>query len=140
VTLYVETSALLAWLFGEPQGRAVKDRIDHADRVASSMLTRLEAERACTRAEVAGLVTPADAQKLRGLLARTLRQWSLLAMTPPVLRRAGGRFPVEPVRPLDALHLASALALLAPYPDLAVLTLDVRISGNLEPLGLARGG
>lgn len=136
MTLYVETSAILAWLFGDPQGKTAKRPIDAADRVASSVVTGLEAERAVVRAEATGLVTPAEAQRLRGLLVRTFRQWSLLGIDAAVLRRAGERFPVEPVRTLDAIHLASAIELLAPCPDLGVLSFGARIRNNLEPLGL----
>jgi uncharacterized protein with PIN domain len=136
VTLYAETSAVLAWLFGEPEGKKARERIDAATRVVTSVLTTLEAERAVSRAESAALVTAADAQKLRGLLARAVRQWSLLEMGAAVRRRASQAFPVEPVRTLDAIHLASALEFLTLYPDLEMLSFDGRITGNLEPLGL----
>jgi uncharacterized protein with PIN domain len=139
VTLYVETSALLAWLFGEPGGSRARERIDAADRVVTSVLTPLEAERALARAENMALITAADARKLHGLLVRTLRQWSLLEMDAAVRQRAGRAFPVEPVRTLDAIHLASSLEFLALYPDLQLLSFDGRITGNLEPLGLVGG-
>lgn len=45
---------------------------------------------------------------------------------------------VEPVRSLNAVHLASAIELLAAYPDLMVLSFDDRIIANLEPLGLEK--
>lgn len=139
MTLYAETSAVLAWLFGEPEGRNARERIDAADRVVSSVLTTLEVERAVSRAESMALITAADAQKLRGMLARTVRQWSLLEMSAAVRRRAGQTFPVEPVRSLDAIHLASALEFLTLYPELEILSFDGRITGNLEPLGLIGG-
>ena len=73
------------------------------------------------------------------MLARTVRQWSLIEVSAAVRRRAGHAFPVEPVPTLDAIHLASALELLALYQDLEILSLDRRINENLEPLGLAAG-
>jgi uncharacterized protein with PIN domain len=139
VTLYAETSAVLAWLFGEPEGKKARERIDAADQVVTSVLTTLEAERAVSRAEGMALVTAADAQKLRGMLARAVRQWSLLEMGAAVRQRAGQAFPVEPVRTLDAIHLASALEFLTLNPDLEILSFDGRITGNLEPLGLTGG-
>ena len=54
--------------------------------------------------------------------------------------RAGQAFPVEPVRTLDALHLASALEFLVLFPDLKVLSLDDRVLANLPQLGLATEG
>ncbi len=54
-----------------------------------------------------------------------------------VLTRAGQPFPVEPVRTLDAIHLATALVFTKAYPDLQILTFDQRISNNAQPLGIA---
>ena len=138
--MYAETSAVLAWLFGEPAGGMVRRSIDGAARVVSSVLTIVEAERAISRAEGLALISPAAAAQLRGLAARTMTQWNLLEVVPNVRRRTGQVFPRETVRTLDALHLASALEFLTLHPDLRVLTLDDRIASNLEPLGLAREG
>ncbi|MDR7468449.1 MAG: hypothetical protein QN194_15860, partial [Armatimonadota bacterium] len=44
-----------------------------------------------------------------------------------VLTRARRPFPGEPMRTRDALHLASALAVRAEIPDLAILSLDETI-------------
>jgi hypothetical protein len=65
-------------------------------------------------------------------------QWAILELTPVVRERAGQRFPVEPVRSLDAIHLSSALTLLHVHPDLRVLSFDERLAANLQPLGLER--
>ena len=45
-------------------------------------------------------------------------------------------FPVEPIRTLDAIHLASALLAASAAEDFAVLTLDERIRNNAIELGL----
>lgn len=52
--------------------------------------------------------------------------------------RAGRPFPAEPIRSLDAIHLATALALVEGYGPMTVLSSDDRIDRNLEPLGLLR--
>lgn len=57
-------------------------------------------------------------------------------LRPPLRLRAAGAFPVEPVRTLDALHLASALELLRVHPDISVLSFGRRILDNLPALGL----
>ena len=49
-----------------------------------------------------------------------------MAVTDGVLARAGSPFPVEPVRTLDAIHLATALELATAFPDLRVLSFDRR--------------
>ncbi|TVR90853.1 MAG: hypothetical protein EA428_07160 [Spirochaetaceae bacterium] len=57
-------------------------------------------------------------------------------MTPEIQRRAAESFPVEPLRSLDALHLATALSFLELYSDLRVLSFDTRILDNLGALGV----
>jgi hypothetical protein len=52
-----------------------------------------------------------------------------------VVERARRPFPTEPVRTLDALHLASALVARAAVSELAVLSLDQRVRENAERLG-----
>lgn len=50
-----------------------------------------------------------------------------------VARRAEGVFPVEPVRTLDAIHLASALFLRESFPELLILSTDERVRRNALP-------
>lgn len=135
-TVYLETSALLAWLFGEPYGTLVAKSIDRSGLVIASVLTLLETERALIRAETQRALGARDTQVLRGLVARARSGWMLMELSPEVLARAAQPFPVEPVRTLDAIHLATALVFLKAYPDLRVLSQDRRIVANVEALGL----
>lgn len=134
--LYLESSAVLCWLLGEPRADEVRRAVDAADMVVSATLTSVEVERALVRAEHQGTIVPADRRRLRGMLARQYGHWAFLALTESVRERASQPFPVEPVRTLDAIHLASALEATELFPDLAVLSFDQRILQNLEPLGL----
>jgi hypothetical protein len=52
-----------------------------------------------------------------------------------VSQRAEDPFPSEPVRTLDAIHLASALFLRQAFPDLTVLSADDRVRANAAQLG-----
>lgn len=135
-TLYLETSALLAWLLGEPDGEHVRSEIDAADAVATSALTFLEVERALVRAVETAVLKEADAARLRGYLANQRASWLVMAVTEAVLARAGRVFPVEPVRTLDTVHLATALAFTEAFPDLRMLSLDRRVAQNATALGL----
>ncbi len=99
-------------------------------------MTIVEAHRTLVRAEAGGEISAADRQRLSGLLARVRRAWTLMEVSAEVRERAGDRFPVEPVRTLDALHLATALAFARAYPDLRVLSFDRRIVENATALGL----
>lgn len=133
--VYAETSAVLAWLLGDEGGGAVAGALEAAEGVVASDLTRLESERVLIRAWSTGLLDEATAADLRAHLARAAVHWTRLRLGDDVLERALRPFPVEPVRALDALHLASALVARSAAPGLAVLTLDQRIRENGERLG-----
>ena len=134
--VYLETSALLAWLLGQGGGDDVRAAVDGAETVVTSVLTSLEAERVVTRAVVEGVLREADARRARGALARAGAGWMVMALTDDVVARAGKPFPVEPVRTLDAVHLSTALRFTEVFPDLRMLTLDRRVADNAVALGL----
>ena len=54
-----------------------------------------------------------------------------------VLSRAGRPFPVEPIRTLDAVHLATAELLGEPPQLVTIVTRDARAGDNARPLGYA---
>lgn len=135
--LYLESSAVLAWLLGEPEAEHVIQAVDQADAVITATLTLVESERTLIRAEQQELITAAGRRRLRALLRTECRRWDLLAFTASIQARASEPFPVEPVRSLDAIHLASALEACELFPELYVLSFDKRIQSNLAPLGLA---
>jgi predicted nucleic acid-binding protein len=138
--VYGETSAVLAWLLGDETRLRARRIIDSADRVVTSILTPIEAKRGILRAANERRITAPDASRLKALLARTATAWEMLEITPEIRIRAGEPFPVEPVRTLDAIHLATALQFERIFPGISVLTFDERILVNLEPLGLLRTG
>lgn len=138
--VYGETSAVLAWLLGDETRHRVRRVIDSADRVVTSALTLIEANRGILRAANERRVTGTDASRLKELLSRTINAWELLEITPEIRIRAGEPFPIEPVRTLDAIHLATALRFARVFPDISVLSFDERIVVNLEPLGLFQAG
>lgn len=134
--VYLETSALLAWLLGEPAGDIVRQALDGAPAVVTSRLTLVEAARGLLRAEHEHRVSAAERHVLTGMLAVAAAGWFRLAIADATCERAERPFPVEPVRTLDALHLATALMALEVYPELTVLTLDDRVITNASGLGL----
>ncbi len=135
--VYAETSAILVWLLGQKGGKDARAAIDAADAVATSALTFAEIERALRRGVASGALREADAQRLRGVVARVRGAWIVMDVTATVLERAGRAFPAEPVRTLDAIHLATALALAEAFPDLGILSHDERIGENARALGLS---
>ncbi len=135
-SLYVETSAVLTWLLGETRADEVRVTVDSAEVVVTSSLTFTETERAVVRAESERLIRAADGQRLRGLLRRASSGWMRMTVSEDVLARAGRPFPVEPVRTLDAIHLATALAFTRAFSDLRLLSFDRRLLENSRALGI----
>ena len=137
MTLYAESSAVLAWLLGERPGDQVKAALSSADLVVASDLTIIECTRALIRSASVGALTEADATDRKGHLSSASTAWNILRVHPEVAERARQPFPAEPVRTLDALHLASALSARAAFPGLSVLALDQRIRRNARELGFS---
>jgi hypothetical protein len=131
----MESSAVVAALL-ERDTAAMQAVSGHA-RLVTSALTLAETARAIVRARVTGRLTAE--QELAAV--RALRTFSkrcfVLDVDSAVLSRAGRRFPVEPIRTLDALHLATA-ELLDDSPQLVtVLTRDARVRENAIAMGFA---
>ncbi len=133
--LYAESSAVLAWLFGEVGGEEVRRLLAGAEEVFTSVLTLVETDRVLIRAQVVETLREGDVVDRRRVLARAGRHWHLLQLHEEILERARRPFPGEPIRTLDALHLASALAARAAVPGLAVLSLDSSIRRTGMDLG-----
>ena len=76
------------------------------------------------------------AAEVRATLTQAAARWAILEISSEVASRAEQAFPAEPVRTLDAIHLASALLLRHSVPDLVVVSTDDRIRGNASQLGI----
>jgi predicted nucleic acid-binding protein len=135
VTLYAETSAVLRWLFAEPGGEAIRAALAAAEKVATSRLALIETRRVVRRAEREGRITAAQGADLRAVFAQASSTWAILEISEEIAQRAEDGFPNEPVRTLDAIHLASALFLRESFPDLMLLTADERVRANAALLG-----
>lgn len=136
MTVYAESSAILAWLLDEESSAAVRDVLTTADVVLASDLTLLESDRVMLRAVALGELTEADAADRRAHLTTAAAHWHVLRISPEIVDRARQPFPGEPIRTLDAIHLASALVARATLPGLALLSLDERIRRAAAPLGM----
>jgi predicted nucleic acid-binding protein len=135
--LYVESSAVLAWLLGEKGGSLVRRALAGARTIISSDLTILECERVLIRAAFLGDLSEAAAANLGARLAAAAGAWNILRLAPDIIDRARKPFPAEPIRTLDALHVASALYARSAVPDLEILSLDERIRRVANALGIA---
>ncbi len=135
--LYADSSAVIAWLLGEAPGAAMRSALVGAELIVASSLTLIECDRALVRAAADHRVTETVAADRRGLLSAIATNWYVLEMDGEIVERARRPFPSEPIRTLDALHLASALAARAAVPGLALLSLDTRVRESGRGLGFA---
>lgn len=100
-----------------------------------SALTLAEATRGILRARVAGRLTPEQERAAIRSLKTFERRCTIVSITDSVLTRAGRPFPIEPIRTLDAIHLAT-LELLGEAPQLVtIVTRDTRVRDNAQALG-----
>lgn len=133
---YAETSAVLSWLFGEADGERVEEILDQAELVVASRLTLAESRRALYRVR-AQVASEGRIRMLEQRLRAAAATWLLLDLDEKVLEKASGAFPEEPVRTLDAIHLASAVILADALEDTVVVSFDRRVRANVTKLGLA---
>jgi predicted nucleic acid-binding protein len=132
---YIESSALVAALL-EQDAEALAALHEIGRRVTSA-LTFAEATRALLRARVTRRITPeAERAGLRDL-RRLERGCTIVSVSHAILVRAGRPFPVEPVRTLDGVHLATIEALGEAPQLVTVVTRDARVARNARALGYA---
>lgn len=132
---YIESSALVAALL-ERDADALKSVRTRGRRVTSA-LTIAEAARAILRARAAARLTIDQERAAVRALRRFERRCFLVAVTDPILARVRRPFPVEPIRTLDAVHLATAEMLGEPPALMVVVTRDIRVRENAQALGYA---
>jgi predicted nucleic acid-binding protein len=136
VSVYAESSAILSWLLDEDSAGQIRALLEAQDLIAASDLTLIECDRVLLRATALGELTEAEAADRRGHLMRASSHWQILRISPEIVDRARRPFPGEPMRTLDAIHLASALAARAAILGLKLLSLDDRIRRAARALGL----
>lgn len=136
MNVYAESSAVLSWLLGEHSGIPVREALAAAELVLASELTLIECDRVVIRAAATGQLTEADAADRRARLRHATEHWTVLALDDEIVERARRPFPHEPIRTLDAIHLATAIAARGMVPGTKLLSLDDRIRRSGAALGL----
>jgi len=132
--LYAESSAVLAWLLGEPSQHRVLAALEAADQVVTSSLTAVECARGLARARADDRITRVEENAALHLLDEATSAWHAIELSDDVMRRAREAFPNEPVRTLDALHLASAILVQSAGIEVTMLSLDDRVRHNASAL------
>jgi predicted nucleic acid-binding protein len=122
---YLDASALVKLIVAEPESGALRRYLGERPRIISSRIVEVELRRAVARQD------EIDAGDRVSSLIATVE---LLELDAEVARRAGELTPAT-LRTLDAIHLASALAI-APELD-AVVAYDTRLAVAARAAGLA---
>jgi predicted nucleic acid-binding protein len=130
---YIESSALVAALL-ERDAAAIK-KAPRGTRLLTSALTLAEAGRAVIRARATGRLTAEQEQSAMLALRTFERRCFILDVDRAVLDRVRRPFPVEPIRTLDAVHLATAELVGEPPALVAIVTRDSRVRENAQALG-----
>jgi len=115
----------------------VRRSLADAELVLASSLTLIECERVLIRAVVTGLLREALAAERRAALARASEHWIVFEVDAEVMERARRPFPEEPIRTLDAIHLATAVVARPLVPHLALLSLDERCRRSAKQMGFS---
>lgn len=121
--IYLDSSAIVKLVVREAETEALKASLRGKRTIVSSALARTEVLRAVL----------AHGEPARKTAEKTLARIELLRVSDRLLREAGRLQPVG-LRTLDAIHLASALALEDQLSQL--ICYDVRMARAAEDLGI----
>jgi len=122
--VYLDTSALGRVVLDEPDGAAIGTALAGFDTVVSSRLLGIELHRLGLRTEIP-----------REEIETWLSGVALVPMNDAILSAAEAVSPAS-VATLDAIHLATALQLVAEGHVASVMTFDVRLTEGAHEHGL----
>ena len=129
----MESSALVAALL--EHDAAVVAPWPAGTRHVTSALTLAETGRAIIRARASGRLSAKQEQAAIRALRTFEQRCFVLDVDRTVLARVRRPFPIEPIRTLDAVHLAT-LELLGEPPQLVtIVTRDDRVRDNARSMG-----
>lgn len=129
----IESSALVAAVLEDDT--AAKASIRAQGQRVTSALTVAETSRAVIRARLSGRITAQQERAAMLTLQKFTRRCHIVSVTEAILAKVGRPFPVEPIRTLDAIHLATAEALGDPPALVTIVTRDLRVRDNANALG-----
>jgi len=133
---YVDSSVLLRVILGEPGRLVVWQTIDSG---VSSELTRVECLCTIDRARIQLHLTDDAVAQHRADVLEALEAIDLIPLEPAILERAAEPFPTL-LGTLDALHLASALAVRERFDSLLFATHDTALGTAARSMGFTVAG
>ena len=133
--LYLESSAALRDILEGEQAEAIRTHLRAATLVVTSRLTLAEVARVLARLRTSNPDAASRVAAREAAFLADSERWGIDPVDEAVWARCGRPYPIEPVRLLDAVHLASIEKLSAALPKLTVLSTDDRVRRNAEALG-----
>ena len=134
--IYAESSAVLRWLLGQADALMIKNVLATADSVITSSLTTAEIGRTLHRLLATGHLSPQARNTAWGVYERAAAHWKFHLCSEDVLERVTGGFPAEPIRTLDAIHVATASLYSRQVVPLTMLSTDLQVRENAHLMGL----
>ncbi len=136
MNVYVDASVILRVVLREPGVLAAWRSFD---RAVSSEIVRVECLRAIDRARITRRVPDAEVAERRALALELFGALEMIPLAPSILERAAEPFPTT-LGTIDALHLASALAVQAQLAPLTFATHDAELGLAARSVGFAVEG
>lgn len=130
---YIEASALLAALL--EGDAAARKSLRARGTLVTSLLTFAEARRGLVRARHGGRLSAEQERSALRALSRLRARCTTIAVTDSILDIAGRPFPAEPIRTLDAVHLATVASITDAPQFATVITRDERVRSNALAAG-----
>ena len=126
--LYVDTSALVKVYVEEDGTLGVLARVDHAEAVATALITYAEARAALARHRREGGITGADLRRAVRELDRDWRTYNVVDLSDALVHSAGALAERHALRGYDAVQLAAALELRAIGSPVEFCAFDGRLN------------
>ncbi|MEO8195464.1 MAG: type II toxin-antitoxin system VapC family toxin [Thermoanaerobaculia bacterium] len=129
--IYLETSALLQVLLEQGSHVGINEilaDLEHADRLLTSRLTRIECERALLRLAIERAATPEALSRVEQEMATLFDRVEVIEISAEIAELAGRIAPASPLRSLEAIHLATWQVARRLAPDLELVTADRRFA------------
>ena len=131
---YLDSSSVLGFIL---EGNTDLTQVVALEALFSSELLGIECRRAILRDKIRGKLSDDAVLDAFEKLSWILGRLNSLELSPEIKRRAGEAFPIH-VKTLDALHLATALAVKAEFEeDVVVFSRDQGMNRGTKALGLA---
>lgn len=137
MNLYLESSAALRDLLGGEGQSEIRRLLAEADTVATSRCTLAEVGRVLARLRVMEPSVAAGAAAREAQFISDSELWFIHPVDEGIWSRCARPFPAEPVRTLDALHLATVEKLSEIISSIVVLSTDVGVRSNAQALGFS---